>query len=73
MNDAPHSPASSMVTFRKVLGVVGSYAHLLLLSVLLAGLTVVLQLYIPVLFGDAIDQIVESKKNINVTVKDRRR
>ena len=58
MNDAPHSPASSMVTFRKVLGVVGSYAHLLLLSVLLAGLTVVLQLYIPVLFGDAIDQIV---------------
>ena len=47
-----------MVTFRKVLGVVGSYAHLLLLSVLLAGLTVVLQLYIPVLFGDAIDQIV---------------
>ena len=47
-----------MVTFRKVFGVVGSYVHLLLLSVLLAGLTVVLQLYIPVLFGDAIDQIV---------------
>lgn len=60
MSDASASPANSMDTFRKVLGVVGTYAHLLLASVLLAGITVVLQLYIPILFGDAIDQVVSA-------------
>ena len=47
----------SMQTFRKVLSVIGRYKLLLLFSVLLAGLTVVLQLYVPILFGDAIDRI----------------
>ena len=45
---------------RKVLSAIGRYRLLLLLSILLAGATVVLQLYVPVLFGDAIDQIVSA-------------
>ena len=47
----------SMQTLRKVLKLIGRYRLLLLLSILLAGLTVVLQLYVPVLFGDGIDRI----------------
>ena len=35
---------------------------LLILSVLMAGVTVVLQLYVPILFGDAIDNIVAAGK-----------
>ncbi len=49
-------------TLRKVLSVIGRYKVLLLLSILLAGGTVVLQLYVPVLFGDAIDRIVAPGK-----------
>ena len=48
----------SMLTLRKVLSMIGRYRLLLLFSVLLAGLTVVTQLYVPILFGDGIDQIV---------------
>ena len=47
-----------MATLRKVLATIGRYRPLLAASVLLAGLTVVLQLYVPILFGDAIDQVV---------------
>ena len=47
----------SMHTLRKVLKLIGRYRLLLLLSILLAGLTVILQLYVPVLFGDGIDRI----------------
>ena len=47
----------SMQTLRKVLKLIGRYRLLLLLSILLAGLTVILQLYVPVLFGDGIDRI----------------
>ena len=60
MSDSSRPPVDSMQTLRKVLGVVGSYTHLLVVSILLAGLSVVLQLYVPILFGDAIDQIVAS-------------
>ena len=48
---------ASMQTLRKVLRLIGHYRVLLLFSILLAGLTVILQLYVPVLFGDAIDRI----------------
>ena len=41
----------SLRTLRKVLRVIGRYRFLLLGSMLLAGLTVALQLYVPVLFG----------------------
>ena len=54
---APVSRGESLRTLRKVLAVIGRYKLLLGLSVLLAGVTVVLQLYVPVLFGDAVDQI----------------
>lgn len=45
-------------TLKKVLTAIGRYRLLLLVSVVLAALTVILQLYIPNLFGDAIDAIV---------------
>jgi len=54
---APVSRGESLRTLRKVLSVIGRYKLLLGLSVLLAGVTVVLQLYVPILFGDAVDQI----------------
>ena len=47
----------SLRTLRKVLRVIGRYRFLLMGSMLLAGLTVALQLYVPVLFGEAIDRI----------------
>ena len=50
--------AGSMQTLLKVLRVIGRYRFLLLASILLAGLTVVLQLYVPILFGDAIDLVI---------------
>jgi ATP-binding cassette subfamily B multidrug efflux pump len=53
---------SSMETLRKVMGVIGKYRILVLLSILLAAISVILQLYIPVLFGDAIDTILGAKQ-----------
>ncbi|MDO4621082.1 MAG: ABC transporter ATP-binding protein, partial [Lachnospiraceae bacterium] len=55
-----------MDTLKKLLRIIGNYRFLLLLSVLLAALSVVLQLYIPNLFGDAIDHIAaEGKVNFD--------
>ena len=48
----------SLPTLKKVLGLIGKYKILLILSIVLAAVTVVLQLYIPILFGDAIDGII---------------
>lgn len=53
---------SSMETLRKVMEVIGKYRILVLLSILLAAISVILQLYIPVLFGDAIDTILGVKQ-----------
>ena len=50
--------AGGKETLKKLLPLVGKYWPALLLSTLLAAGAVVLQLYIPVLFGEAIDQIV---------------
>ena len=47
----------SVRTLRKVLAVTGRHKLLLAVSMLLAVVTVVLQLYVPILFGDAIDRI----------------
>ena len=44
-------------TLRRVLGYIGVYRYVLLLSVLFAAMTVALTLYLPILAGDAIDQI----------------
>lgn len=60
MNTSP----TSAKTLRKVLTIIGGYGHLLVASVLLAGVTVVLQLYVPILFGDAIDQVIAAG-NVN--------
>ena len=49
---------NSMATFFKVLRFIGKYRFLLVLSVILAAVTVILQLYVPILFGDAIDNII---------------
>ncbi|MFN2927461.1 ABC transporter ATP-binding protein [Lachnospiraceae bacterium YH-ros2228] len=49
--------SSSMEVLKKVLRVISHYRFLLLLSVILAAVTVVLQLYIPILFGNAIDLV----------------
>lgn len=45
-------------TLIKVLKLIGGYKGLLLLSILLAGAASVLQIYAPVIFGDAIDRII---------------
>ncbi|NCB32427.1 MAG: ABC transporter ATP-binding protein [Erysipelotrichia bacterium] len=47
--------ASAWNTFKKVMHYIGSYRILLILSVLTACGAVVLSLYAPILFGDAID------------------
>ena len=45
-------------TIRKLWNHIAKFRVLLILSVLMAGATVVLQLYVPILFGDAIDNII---------------
>ncbi len=50
--------SSSMTTFLKLMQYIGQYRRYLLASLLLASVTVVLQLYVPVLFGEAIDGII---------------
>lgn len=54
-----HSSGSSFETFSRVMRYIGRYRFLLFLSIVLSALTVVLTLYVPVLFGEAIDCIVE--------------
>lgn len=53
---------SSMETFGKVMRVIGRYKILLVLSIVLAAFSVILQLYVPILFGDAIDGIIAKGK-----------
>lgn len=55
---------SSKETFKKVMEYIGKYKWYLFASILLAGVTVVLTLYAPILFGNAIDGIVE-KGNVD--------
>jgi ATP-binding cassette subfamily B multidrug efflux pump len=50
--------ASSMAVMKKVLAVIGRYKALLVASVIMAAVSVIIQLYIPNLYGDAIDGIV---------------
>ncbi|WP_178638012.1 ABC transporter ATP-binding protein [Blautia obeum] len=57
-NNKKTSTAGSAETLFKVLHFIGRYRLLLISSIILASVSVVLQLYVPVLFGDAIDQII---------------
>ena len=43
---------------KKLLKLIGKYKIFLVFSVIFAAISVVLQLYVPVLFGDAIDEVV---------------
>ena len=43
---------------KKILKFIGKYKIFLVFSILLATVSVILQLYVPILFGDAIDQII---------------
>lgn len=54
--------AGAFVTLKKVLKFIGRYRFLLVLSMILAAVSVILQLYIPILFGDAIDGIIGKGK-----------
>ncbi|MBQ6239207.1 MAG: ABC transporter ATP-binding protein [Firmicutes bacterium] len=54
--------SASGVIFRKVLRIIGKYKILLAASILLAAVSVITQLYVPVLFGDAIDRILGTGK-----------
>ncbi len=54
--------AGSMQTLQKVMKYIGNYKILLFISVVLAAATVILTLYVPILFGDAIDGIVAAGK-----------
>ena len=42
----------------KVLRFIGRYRFLLIFSIILAAVSVILQLYVPILFGNAIDQVI---------------
>ena len=53
-----------MSTIKKVLGAIKKYRLLLLLSIILATITVALSLYIPIIIGNAIDLIID-KGNVN--------
>ena len=59
--------ASSMETLWKVLRFIGKYRFLLILSIILAAVSVILQLYVPVLFGNAIDHVV-AEHNVNFSM-----
>ena len=65
MKDKANSSDSSVLI--KVLKVIGHYRILLLLSIVLAAVSVILQLYVPILFGNAIDQII-SEGNVRFDV-----
>ena len=54
----PADGVNSAEVLKKLLARIAKYRLLLVLSIILAAATVVLQLYVPILFGDAIDEIV---------------
>lgn len=54
--------SSNMSALRKVMRVIGGYKFLLILSTILAAISAVLQLYVPLLFGRAIDGIIAAHR-----------
>lgn len=56
--------AESKGTLARLLPLLKKHFFFLIASLLLAGAAVILQLYVPILFGDAIDNIIE-KGNVN--------
>lgn len=52
----------SWQAMKQLLPIIGRYRLLLFISIILAAVSVILQLYVPIIFGRAIDQIVGSGK-----------
>ena len=53
---------AQMGTLKKVLAHIGRYRWLVFASLILSALTVILTLYVPILVGEAIDQIIDAGK-----------
>lgn len=53
---------NSSEVMKKLLKRIARYRFLLILSIVLAAATVILQLYVPMLFGDAIDEVIAPGK-----------
>lgn len=58
-----------MSTVKRLIHMLGRYSVLMVLSILLAAASVILTLYVPIIFGDAIDNIVENGVNLGAVVK----
>lgn len=63
-NNKKTKNSESFEVLKKLLKSMGKYKFLIALSIVLAAVCVVLQLYVPILFGNAIDKIVE-KNSVN--------
>ena len=63
MSSKDKKKGESRKTLRKLMKFIVGYKWLLVLSLLLAAASVILQLYVPVLFGNAIDEII-SEHNV---------
>ncbi len=61
-NASKPSTSSTRSTLSKLLSYIARYRLLLVFSIVLAAVSVILQLYVPMLFGDAIDCIIEEGK-----------
>ena len=62
MKNQTGKAAENAKTMQKLWQYIAHFRVLLVLSILLAAVTVVLQLYVPILFGDAIDCIVAERR-----------
>lgn len=58
-----------MSTVKRLIHMLGRYSALMVLSIMLATASVILTLYVPIIFGDAIDNIVENGVNLEAVVK----
>ena len=58
MSSKDKKKGESRKTLRKLMKFIAGYKWLLVISILLAAASVILQLYVPVLFGNAIDEII---------------
>lgn len=63
MSSKDKKKGESRKTLRKLMKFIAGYKWLLVISLLLAAASVILQLYVPVLFGNAIDEII-SEHNV---------
>ena len=58
MSSKDKKKGESRKTLRKLMQFIAGYKWLMVISILLAAASVILQLYVPVLFGNAIDEII---------------